>query len=77
MGRHSLPTRTARKMAEARKTFGAGYNGGRPRSGKRCPCGADSLARSRTRARNEDGTCPPGDGHDPSCPFFRERAIIV
>jgi hypothetical protein len=66
MGRHTLPTRTARRMAKARKTFA----GGRPRSqGARCPCQVMTLRRAQARGRSAE--------HDPSCAYYRERAIIV
>lgn len=66
MGRHSLPSRTARKMSRARKTFA----GGRPRQkGARCPCKVMTLRRAKARGRTSE--------HDPSCSYYRERAIIV
>ena len=49
-----LTTKEARKMARARKTFGAGP--GRPRSyAPRCACGAMTIARAqRNRHRCPD-----------------------
>ena len=71
MGRHTLPSRTARAMSLARKAFHGGHNGGRPRSkAARCYCGADAIKRASERA-NKDGTCPAGDGHEEPCPFWR------
>ena len=37
-----------RRIAAKRKTFGAGYNGGRPRSADRCPCGEMTRHRALT-----------------------------
>jgi hypothetical protein len=52
--------------SRARKTFG----GGRPRkNGARRPCGPMTLRRAEARGRSSE--------HDPSCSFYRERAIIV
>jgi len=66
MGRHSLPARVARRMNAARKT----YAGGRPRSdAQRCPCGSMTLKRAQARGKSSE--------HDPPCPFYRERAIII
>jgi len=62
-----LSTRAARKMAAARKTFGAGP--GRPRKTERCPCAVMTLARAVARGKSAE--------HDPSCTYYRERAIIV
>lgn len=43
-------SRKARAMARARKTFGAGYNGGRPRKLFPCPkCGRNLSARERRK----------------------------
>ena len=66
MGRHTLPTRTARRMSRARVTFA----GGRPRSeGPRCPCAIMTLRRAEARGKSPE--------HDPTCAYYRERAIIV
>jgi hypothetical protein len=35
----------------------------------RCPCGAMTLRRAQALGR--------AFGHDPACPFYRERAIII
>lgn len=68
MGRHSLPSRIARAMNRKRKTRGVGS--GRPQSSHpRCQCGVMTLARAQARGKEL--------GHDPSCPFYKERAIIV
>jgi len=68
MGRPSLPSRIARQMSNARKTFGAGS--GRPRiDAPRCPCAAMTLKRAQARGKTSE--------HDPSCAFYRERAIIT
>jgi len=71
MGRHSLPGLTARRMSAARKTYGAGT--GRPKGSvsdaPRCPCESMTLKRAEARGKSSE--------HDPSCPFYRERAIIV
>lgn len=65
----TLTTRTARRMNSKRATFGAGT--GRPREKtERCPCQAMTLKRAMARGKT-------ALGHDPSCPFYRERAIIV
>ncbi len=70
MGRHSLPSKTARAMNRARKTKSGGTNGGRPRKkGPRCPCGSQPLSRVKARGRSPE--------HDPSCPFYRMGTIIV
>lgn len=43
---------------------------GRPRTRKqRCGCGIMTLKRAVARGKSSD--------HDPSCSFYRERAIIV
>jgi hypothetical protein len=57
----------ARAMNAARKTRG----GGRPRTpnAPRCPCAIMTLARAQARGKSAE--------HDPSCPFYRERAIII
>jgi hypothetical protein len=66
----NLLSEAARRMNAARKTRSGGHAGGRPRSNaKRCPCGAMTLKRAQARGRTYE--------HDPSCPFYRERAIIV
>jgi hypothetical protein len=66
MGRTSLPTRIARQMNAARQTFA----GGRPRiDAPRCPCAVMTLKRAKARGKTSE--------HDPSCPYYRERAIIV
>ncbi|SPF37313.1 hypothetical protein SBA4_20036 [Candidatus Sulfopaludibacter sp. SbA4] len=68
MGRHSLPSLTARRISAARKTYGAGA--GRPRTdAPRCPCEIMTLARAQARGKSSE--------HDPSCPFYRERATII
>lgn len=68
MGRHTLPPAIAQQMNAQRKTRGAGA--GRPRSeAPRCPCGIMTLTRAQARGKSFD--------HDPSCPWYRERAIIV
>jgi hypothetical protein len=51
----NLTTREARRMARMRKTHSGGRGpapgtGGRPRSTRRCPCGA--MTRERARKRN-------------------------
>ena len=67
MGRSTLPSRTARRMSLARKTFAAGA--GRPRTdAARCPCGAMTLKRARARGRTGE--------HGPSCSFYRGRATL-
>jgi len=67
MGRHSLPTRTAKRMNAARKVRA----GGRPRSNApHCPCGAMTLKRAVARADARG----KGLDHRPSCSFFRARA---
>lgn len=44
--------------------------GGRPRSaGPRCRCKVMTLKRAQARGKSSD--------HDPSCDWYRERAIIV
>ena len=66
MGRSTLPSRTARQMSRARKTFA----GGRPRiDAPRCPCAVMTLKRAQARGKTSE--------HDPSCPFYRERAISI
>jgi hypothetical protein len=45
----NLTTRQARAMARKRKTHGAGYNGRRPRSTDRCPCGTMTRYRALRR----------------------------
>jgi hypothetical protein len=56
----------ARTLNRARKNPA----GGRPRSDAgRCPCAAMTLRRAEARGKSAE--------HDPGCPFFRERAIIV
>lgn len=53
MGRRSLPTKTARHMNKARKTYGAGHGwpAGKARSSApRCPCGAMTLQRAQDRS---------------------------
>ena len=56
----------ARALQSMRKTRG----GGRPRStAPRCPCGAMTLKRAEARGKSGE--------HDPSCEWYRERAIIV
>lgn len=63
MGRHSLPTRAARKMAALRKTKSGGHNGGRPRiDAPRCPCAVMTLRRAETRGRSAE--------HLPVCSFY-------
>ena len=74
MGRQTLDSEIAAVMNAARKTNGAGT--GRPRSkSRRCPCRQDTLRRALSRAA-ADGTCPPADGHEPSCRFYRECIIV-
>jgi hypothetical protein len=54
-------------MNKARKIT---TNAGRPRSkAKRCPCQTMTLARAQARGKSSE--------HDPSCSFYRERAIIL
>ena len=67
MGRHNLPSRTARRMNRARKTFA----GGRPRKRgvPRCPCKLMTLKRAMARGKSSQ--------HDPGCSFYRKCAIIV
>jgi hypothetical protein len=49
----TLTTRTARKMAAARKTNSGGKNGGRPRTkAARCHCGAMTAKRAAARAHH-------------------------
>ena len=71
MGRSTLPSTIARRMNAARKTYAAGP--GRPRGSvsdaPRCPCGSMTLKRAEARGRSSE--------HDPSCPFYRERATII
>ncbi len=56
----------ASAMSKARSVYG----GGRPRSGAdRCPCQVMTLRRAEARGLSWE--------HDPSCSFYRERAIIV
>jgi hypothetical protein len=63
-----LLSEAARRLNAARRTKGAGT--GRPRSdAKRCPCGAMTLKRAQARGRTYE--------HETSCPFSKERAIIV
>lgn len=53
-------------LSKRRKT----YAGGRPRSqARRCPCEVMTLKRAQARGKSWE--------HDPSCPFYRERALIV
>jgi hypothetical protein len=66
MGRHSLPTPTAKRMNAARKVCA----GGRPRSDReRCPCDAMTLKRAIARADARG----KGLDHRPSCAFYRAR----
>lgn len=44
-----LTSEYKRRIAAKRKTFGAGYNGGRPRSEDRCPCGKFTRATADKR----------------------------
>jgi len=68
MGRSTLPSTIARRMNAKRKTYGAGT--GRPRiDAPRCPCGSMTLKRAQARGKSSE--------HDPSCPFYRERAMII
>lgn len=63
----SLLSEAARQMNKARKIT---TNAGRPRSkAKRCPCQTMTLARAQARGKSSE--------HDPSCSFYRERAIIL
>jgi hypothetical protein len=57
------PQERSRLMSEL------GSLGGRPRGGRRCPCGAMTLKRAETRA-DADGT---GLGHEPGCIFYRSE----
>lgn len=53
MGRKSLPSSAARKMAAARTVKAGGRNGGRPRSAvPRCTCGVMTLKRALARAHH-------------------------
>jgi hypothetical protein len=62
----SLISEAARAMGRRRKTFA----GGRPRiDAPRCPCAVMTLKRAIARGKTGE--------HDPSCSFYRERAIIV
>jgi hypothetical protein len=65
-----LSTRIARRMNAKRETFGAGTGRPRKRNAERCPCQAMTLARAMARGKT-------ALGHDPSCAYYRERAIIV
>jgi hypothetical protein len=59
-----LYSELGRRRAAMRETFG------RPRSKvDRCPCESMTLKRAQTRGKSSE--------HDPSCAFYRERAIIV
>jgi hypothetical protein len=71
MGRPSLPSRIARQMAlSTRRKKSGGKNGGRPRiDAERCPCAVMTLKRAQARGKTSE--------HDPSCTFYRERAIII
>jgi len=65
-----LTPRIARHMSNARLTKSGGRNGGRPRiDAPRCPCAAMTLKRAEARGKTSE--------HDPSCSYYRERAIIV
>jgi hypothetical protein len=60
----------ARALSALRQTKTGGRNGGRPRSkAKRCPCESMTLKRAQARGKSSE--------HDPSCAFYRERAIIA
>jgi hypothetical protein len=64
---HRLISEAARRMNRARKIT---TNAGRPRSGsQRCPCGVMTLKRAQARGRTYE--------HDPSCAFYKDRAIII
>ena len=82
MGRSTLPHKIACSMArerwkgstpEQRSEFArqvAAQGAGRPRKDvPRCPCGQHTLTRCQARGKSFD--------HDPSCEWYRERAIIV
>lgn len=57
----------ARAMNKARKVT---TNAGRKRSkSQRCPCQVMTLKRAMARGKSSE--------HDPSCSFYRERAIII
>ena len=65
-----LLSEAARQLNKARQVKSGGRNGGRPRSkSKRCPCQAMTLKRAQARGKSSE--------HDPSCSFYRERAIII
>ena len=65
-----LTARTARRMSLARKTHSGGRLGHPKPDAARCPCQAMTLARAMARGK-------AALGHDPKCPFYKERAIIV
>lgn len=63
-----LTRRAARAMSAKRLTHGAGT--GRPRiDAPRCACAIMTLARAQTRGKSSD--------HDPSCEWYKERAIVI
>ena len=45
----ALTSEYKRRLSAKRKTFGAGYGGGRPRSADRCAGGAMTLKRAEAR----------------------------
>jgi hypothetical protein len=60
MGRHTLPSRTAKRMNAKRQTFA----GGRPRgTSARCTCGVMTLKRALARGKSSE--------HEPGCEFSR------
>lgn len=62
----ALDPKIASAMSKARLV----KSGGRPRlDAPRCPCEAMTLRRAEARGKSSE--------HDPSCAFYRERAIIV
>jgi hypothetical protein len=63
-------TRSTRgcKVIPIRQATGVGV-AARPPKEHRCPCGAMTLERAEAIGK--------AFGHDPVCPFYRERAIIV
>jgi len=45
----ALTSEYKRRLSAKRKTFGAGYNGGRPRSADRCACGKFTRSNAEKR----------------------------
>lgn len=45
----ALTSEYKRRIAAKRKTFGAGYNGGRPKNPDRCACGKFTAANAAKR----------------------------